>query len=69
MWKRKRKIKIERCTRRTKITWNRERWRKKCMTRTNIMWKRERKTDTKVNRVGRANMKQKSTGITSPQPR
>ena len=50
------------------MTWKRERKRMKCMTRTKIMWKRERNTDTKVNRVGGGNMKQKSTGTTSPQP-
>ena len=67
MWKRERKINRERCTRRTIMTCKRERKRMKCMARTKIMWKRERKTNTKVKRVGRENMKQKSTETTSPQ--
>ena len=50
------------------MTWKRESKGTKCTTRTKILWKRERKTDTKVKRVGRANMKQKLTGTTSPQP-
>ena len=36
------------------------------MMRTNIMWKREGNTDTKVNRVGMANTKNKLAGETSP---
>ena len=42
--------------------------RKKCMTRTNYVWKSERKTDTKVKREGRENMKHKFKGTTSTRP-
>ena len=51
---------------RTTMTWKRYRKRKKCTMRTNIMWKKERKTKTKLNRVGRENIKKKLVGTTSP---
>ena len=68
MWKRESKIKRERCTRRTNMTWKRERNMMKCTMGTKILWKRERNTGTKVKRVVREIMKQKSTDTIYPQP-
>ena len=55
--RRERKIKRERCMRSTNVKCKRKRNIKKCMMRNNIIQKRERKTDTKVKRLVRANMK------------
>ena len=62
MWRREWKRKREGYMRRKKLNQNSERKRKKCTMSTNIMWKRMKKTDTKVERAGRENMKQKLTG-------
>ena len=65
MWRREKKRKREGYMRRTTLNQNSERKRKKCTMSTNIMWKRMKKTDTKVERAGRENTKQKLTGTTS----
>ena len=61
MWNRDRKRKKERCTTRKNMMRKRESKRKNCTRRSEIMWKRDSKTNIKVNRVGRENMRQKST--------